>query len=150
MTKSTYCRTQMWETYLKPKLAHHAHSHPSQFDHSYICWWHCITALPPISLIQNLCDQNQSIQCQIACTVKQFMVIGIPEVLSQSLPSFRHKLSVVYMNLKMQQSRTYWSKVWIQLIPKFIIYVLFIIRPSLQQKSCPGQNCSLFHKEKLG
>ena len=58
-----------------------------------ICWWHCITALPPISLIQNLCDQNQ---CQIACTVKQFMVIGIPEVLSQSLPSFRHRLSVVY------------------------------------------------------
>ena len=36
MTKSTYCRTQMWETYLKPKLAHHAHSHPSQFDHSYM------------------------------------------------------------------------------------------------------------------
>ena len=73
-----------------------------------ICWWHCITAVPPISLIQNLCDQNQ---CQIACTVKQFMVIGIPEALSQSLPSFRHELSVVYINLKMQQSRTYWSKV---------------------------------------
>ena len=46
----------------------------------------------PISLIQILFSQNQQ---EIASTGKQIVRVGGPEVLSQSLPCFRHRLSVV-------------------------------------------------------
>ena len=50
---------------------------------------------------------------------KKFMV-GRPEVLSQSLPSFRYRLSVVKksLNVAEQNCNVYWSKVLIQLTPK--------------------------------
>ena len=41
-------------------------------------------------------------------------MVGRPEVLSQSLPSFRYRLPVVYqkaLNVSEQNYRVYWSKV---------------------------------------
>ena len=65
----------------------------------------------PISPIQNLFSQNQQ---QIASTGKQITMVGRPEVLSLSLPSFRYRLSVVYqksLNVLKQNCNVYWSKV---------------------------------------
>ena len=48
-------------------------------------------------------------------------MVGRPEVLSQSLPSFRHRLSVLYqtsLNVSEQNCNVYWSKVWTQLTSK--------------------------------
>ena len=42
----------------------------------------------PISLIQNLFSQNQH---EIARTGKEIVMVGRPEVLSQSLPSLRYR-----------------------------------------------------------
>ena len=65
----------------------------------------------PISPIRNLFSQNQH---EIASTGKQIFLVGRPEVLSQSLPSFRYRLSVVYqksLNVSEQNCNIYWSKV---------------------------------------
>ena len=43
----------------------------------------------PISPIQNLSSQSQH---EIASTGKQIVIVGRPEVLSQSLPNFRCRL----------------------------------------------------------
>ena len=79
-----------------------------------MCQW------PPISLIWNLFSQNQQ---EIASTGKQIVMVGRPEVLSQSRPSFRCRLSVVYQkssNVSEQHCNVYWSEVWIQLTPKLM------------------------------
>ena len=77
-----------------------------------MCQWRDIIAssFAPISLMQNLFSQNQH---EIASTGKQIVMVGRPEVLPQSLPSFRYRLSVVYLNLNVleQNYRVYWSKV---------------------------------------
>ena len=73
-----------------------------------------------ISPIQNLSSQNQH---KIASTGKQIVMVWRPEVLSQSLPSFRYRLSFVYqksLNVPEQTCNVYWSKVWIQLTPKLM------------------------------
>ena len=65
----------------------------------------------PISPIQNLSSQSQH---EIASTGKQIVIVGRPEVLSQSLPSFRYRLSFVYqksLNVLEQTCNVYWSKV---------------------------------------
>ena len=72
----------------------------------------------PISPIRNLICQNQH---EIARTGKQIVMVGRPEVLSQCLPSFRYRLSVVYqrsLNVSEQNCNVCCSKVWIQLTPK--------------------------------
>ena len=72
----------------------------------------------PISPIQNLFSKNQH---KIASTGKQIIMVRRPEVLSQSLPSFRYRLFVVYqqsLNVSEQTCNVYWSKVWIRLTPK--------------------------------
>ena len=61
----------------------------------------------PISLIQNLFSVNQP---EIVSTGKQIVMVGRPEVLSQSLPSFRYRLSVVYqksLNVSEQNCNVY-------------------------------------------
>ena len=52
-----------------------------------------------ISLIQNLFSQNQH---KIACTSKQIFMGGRPEVLSQSLPSFRYRQTLANKLLWME------------------------------------------------
>ena len=62
----------------------------------------------PISLIQNLFSQNQH---EIARTGKEIVMVGRPEVLSQSLPSFRYRVYVVYqksLNASEQNCNVYW------------------------------------------
>ena len=56
-----------------------------------MCQWHDVMASSsaPISPIQNLFSQNQH---EIASTGKQIVMVGRPEVLSQSLQSFRYRL----------------------------------------------------------
>ena len=86
------------------------------------CRWCDIIASSstPISLIQNLFSQNQ---LDIASTGKQFVMVGRPELLFQSLPSFRYRLSVVYhksQNVLEHNCNVYWSKVWIQLTSKLM------------------------------
>ena len=74
----------------------------------------------PISPNRNLFSQNQH---EIASTGKQIIMVGRPEVLSQSLASFRYRLSVVYqksLNVSEQNCNVYWSKVWIQMTPKLM------------------------------
>ena len=78
-----------------------------------MCLWRDIIAgsSAPISLIQNLFSQNQY---KIASTGKQIIMVGRPEVLSQTLPSSRYRLSVVYqksLNVSEQNCNVYWSKV---------------------------------------
>ena len=87
-----------------------------------MCWWHDIIAgsSAPISPIWNLFSQSQH---EIASTGKQIVMAGRPEVLSQSLPSFRYRLSDVYqksLNASEQNCNVYCSKVWIQLTPKLM------------------------------
>ena len=78
-----------------------------------MCRWHDIIAgsSTPISQIQNLFSQNQH---KIASAGKQIGLVGRPEMLSQSLPSFRYRPSVVYqksLNVSEQNCNVYWSKV---------------------------------------
>ena len=50
-------------------------------------------------------------------------MVGRPEVLSQSLPSFRYRFSFVYqksLNVSEQNCNLYWSKLWIQLTTKLM------------------------------
>ena len=86
------------------------------------CQWCDIIAgsSTSISPIWNLFSQNQH---KIASTGKQIVTVGRPEVLSQSLPSYRYILSFVYqkwLNVPEQTCNVYWSKVWIQLTPKLM------------------------------
>ena len=74
----------------------------------------------PISPIRNLFSQNQH---EIASTGKQIVMVGRPEVLSQSQRSFRYRLSFVYqisLNISEQNCNVCRSKVWIQLTPELI------------------------------
>ena len=78
-----------------------------------MCRWPDVIAgsSAPISPIRNLFCLNQH---EIASTGKQIVMIGRPEVLSQSLPSFRYRLSFVYqksLNISEQTCNVYWSKV---------------------------------------
>ena len=60
-----------------------------------MCRWHDVIAgsSAPISPNRNVSSQNQ---LEIASTGKQIAMVGRPEVLSQSLPSYRYRFSVVY------------------------------------------------------
>ena len=60
-----------------------------------MCRWRDVTAgsSAPISPNRNSFNQNQH---EIAITGKQIVMVGRPEVLSQSLPSFRYRLTFVY------------------------------------------------------
>ena len=87
-----------------------------------MCRWCDVIAgsSAPISSIQNLFSQNQH---EIASTGKEIIMVGRPEVLSQSLPSFRYRLFVVYqksLNVSEQNCNVYLSKVWIQFTPKLM------------------------------
>ena len=78
-----------------------------------MCRWCDVIAgsAAPISPIQNLSSQNQH---EIASTGKQIVMVGRPDVLSQSLPSFRYRLSIVYqksLNVSEQNCNVYWLKV---------------------------------------
>ena len=69
-----------------------------------------LVAPPPISPIGNLFGPNQH---EIASTGKQNVMVGRPEVLSQSVPSFRYRLSVIYrksLNVSEQNCNVYCSK----------------------------------------
>ena len=60
-----------------------------------------------IAPIRNLFHQNQ---LEIVSTGKQRIMIGRPDVLSQSLPRFRYRLSVVYqrsLNVLKQNCNVY-------------------------------------------
>ena len=64
----------------------------------------------PMSSIRNLFSHSQH---EIASAGKQIVMVGRPELLSQSLPSFRCRLSVVYqksLNVPEQNCQVYWSK----------------------------------------
>ena len=81
----------------------HAHSCLSQFDHNNISRRDVITGRSgPILPIWNIFSQNQH---EIPFCIDQIVVVGRPEVLSQSLPSFKYKL-LFTRNLKMHRSRT--------------------------------------------
>ena len=58
-----------------------------------MCRWRDVIAgsSAPISANRNLFSQNQY---EIASTGKRIVMVGRPEALSQSLPSFRYRLSV--------------------------------------------------------
>ena len=60
-----------------------------------MCRWRDVIAgnFAPISPIRNSFSQNQ---LEIASTGKEIVMVGRPELLSQSLPNFRYRLSVVY------------------------------------------------------
>ena len=78
-----------------------------------MCRWRDVIAgsVAPISPIQNLFSQNQH---ETASTGKQIVMVGRPEALSQSLPSFRYRFSVVYkksLNVSEQNCNVYWSKI---------------------------------------
>ena len=58
-----------------------------------------------ISPIRNLFSQNQHV---IASTGKEMVMVGRPDVKSQSLPSFRYRLFVVYqksLNVSLFQTK---------------------------------------------
>ena len=70
-----------------------------------------MTRIETVSVMCHLFGQNQ---LRIASTGKQIVMVGRPELLSQSLPSFRYRLSVVYqksLNVSEQNCNVYWSKV---------------------------------------
>ena len=78
-----------------------------------MCRWRDVIAgsSAPISPNRNLFSQNQH---EIARTGKEIVMVGRPELLSQSLPSFRYRLSFVYqksLNVSEQTCNVYWSKV---------------------------------------
>ena len=87
-----------------------------------MCRWRDVIAGSSalISPIRILFSQNQR---ELASTGKNIIMVGIPGVLSQSLPTFRYRLSFVYqkfLNESEQNCNVYWSKVWIQLTPKLM------------------------------
>ena len=105
-----------------------------------MCRWHDIIAgsSAPISLIQNLFSQNQH---EIARTGKEIVMVGRPEVLSQSLPSFRYRLSFVYQksqNVSEQTCNVYWSKVLIQLTPKLMCAIYSLAVPFTEDLALSG------------
>ena len=78
-----------------------------------MCRWRDVVAgnSAPISPIRNLFSQNQH---EIASAGKQIVMVGRPEVLSQSLSSFKYRLSVVYqksLSVSEQNYNVYCSKV---------------------------------------
>ena len=78
-----------------------------------MCRWRDVLAgsSTPISPIRNLFYQNQH---EIASTGKQIVMVGRPEVLPQSLPSFRYRLSFVNqksLNVSEQTCNVYLPKV---------------------------------------
>ena len=78
-----------------------------------MCRWHDVMtgSSAPISPNRNLFSRNQH---EIASNGKQIVMVGRPEVLSQSLPSFRYRLSFVSqksLNVSEQNCNVYWSKV---------------------------------------
>ena len=78
-----------------------------------MCRWRDVIAgsSAPISPNRNVFSQNQQ---EIASTDKQIVTVERPEVLSQSLPSFRYRLSFVYeksLNVSKQNCNVYWTKV---------------------------------------
>ena len=78
-----------------------------------MCRWYDIIAgsFTASLFIQKLFSPNQQ---EIASTGKQIVMLGRPEVLSQSLPSSRYRFSVVYqksVNVSEQNCHVYWSKV---------------------------------------
>ena len=102
-----YCRI------LLPQIRPEGKVVSSQIAFCTLCRWRHFIAgsSAPISLIRNLFSQNQH---KIARTGKQIVMVGRPEVLSQSLLSFRYNLSVVYhiyLNVSEQNCNVYWSKV---------------------------------------
>ena len=83
----------------------------------------------PISPIGNLFSQNQH---EIASTGKQIVMVGRPEVLCQSLPSFRYRLSFVYqkfLNVSEQNCMFTGHRFEFNLLQDS--RALFIVRPSL-------------------
>ena len=87
-----------------------------------MCRWHYVIAgsSAPILPIWNLFSPNQ---LEIGSTGEQIVMVGRPELLSQSLLSFRYRLSIIYqrsLNVSEQDCNFYWSKVWIQLTPKLM------------------------------
>ena len=96
-----------------------------------MCQWRDVTAgsSAPISPIRNSFSQNQH---KIASTGKQIVMVGRPEVLSQSLPSFRYRFSFIYqksLNVLEQNCNVYRSKVWIQLTPELICAIYSTTAP---------------------
>ena len=96
-----------------------------------MCQWCDVIAgsSAPISPILNLFSQNQQ---EIASTGKLIVMVGRPEMLSQSLPSIRYRLSVVYhkaLNVSEQNCNVYWSKVRIQLTPKLMCAIYSTAAP---------------------
>ena len=78
-----------------------------------MCRWRDVIAgsSSPISSNRNLFGQNQ---LEIASNGKQIVMVERPELLSQSLPSFTYRLSVVYersLDVSEQNCQAYWSKV---------------------------------------
>ena len=78
-----------------------------------MCRWRDVIAgsSASVSPNRNLFCQNQ---LEIASTGKQIVMVGRPKVLSQSLPSFRYRLSFVdqkSLNVSEQTCNAYWSKV---------------------------------------
>ena len=78
-----------------------------------MCRWRDVIAgsSEPTSPNRNLFSQNQN---EITSTGKQIIMVGRPEVLSHSLPSFRYRLFLVYqksLNVLEQNCDVYWSKV---------------------------------------
>ena len=91
-----------------------------------MCRWLDVIAgsSAPISPIRNLFSQNPQ---KIASTSKQIVMVGRPEVLSQSLPSFRYRLPFVYrksLNVSEQNYNVYWSTVCMQLTGKLMYATL--------------------------
>ena len=122
-----------------------------------MCRWRGVIAgsSAPISPIRNLFSQNQQ---EIASTCKQIVMVGRPEVLTQSLPSFRYRLSAVYqksLNVSKQNCNAYWSKVWIQLTLKFmrVIYRTAVptrtglTRTNKQPEQVQEEECARFQSE---
>ena len=96
-----------------------------------MCRWCDVIAgsAAPISSIQNLSSQNQH---EIASTGKQIVMVGRPEVLFQSLPSFKHRLFVVYqkaLNVSEQNCMFTGHRFEFNLLQDS--RALFIVRPSL-------------------
>ena len=94
---------------LSSKIAFSAHTRRGL----QMCRWCVVIAgsSTPTSPIRNLCSQNQH---KTASTGKQIVMVCRPEVLSQSLQSFRYRLSFVYqksLNVSEQNCNVYWSKV---------------------------------------
>ena len=87
-----------------------------------MCRWRDVIAgsSAPILPNRNLFSQNQH---EIASTGKQIVMVGRPEVLCQSLPSFRYRLSFVHqksLNVSEKNWKVYRSKVLIHLTPELI------------------------------